>query len=104
MQLLSKAAEQFFFKHRCANRFFPSDPLLIIHRYSCRVSNGNDELSRNYASNECGSKIIAANPEAEGTFKVSTVSLPVIMHACPSNAETRRSESTAIVFLLFSFP
>ena len=29
-------------------------------------------LSRNYASNECGAKVIAANPEAEGTFKVSS--------------------------------
>ena len=29
------------------------------------------ELSRNYASHECGAKVIAANPEAEGTAKVS---------------------------------
>lgn len=27
-------------------------------------------LTRNYASNECGSKVIAANPEAEGTQKI----------------------------------
>lgn len=57
---------------RFQRHLFVSLILTLIYPLACRFpwTAGSDELTRNYAANECGSKVIAANPEAEGTYKI----------------------------------